>query len=170
MMRIGIAADHEGFSLKEQLTTALHAAGHESIDFGAHELIPKDDYPDYVVPLAKAVAGGGVERGIAICGSGVGVCVAANKVHGVRAGLCHDHFSAHQGVEDDDMNVLCLGGGVVGPAVAWDLVQTFLAAHFVEAERHLRRLTKVAALEVKQENADPSQTRVGAAPSQTRIS
>jgi len=148
MMRIGIAADHEGFALKQHLTTALKAAGYEPVDFGALEPTPKDDYPDYVVPLARSVASGDVERGIAICGSGVGVCVAANKVHGVRAGLCHDHFSAHQGVEDDDMNVLCLGGGVVGPAVAWELVQAFLAARFVDAERHLRRLTKVAALEM----------------------
>jgi ribose 5-phosphate isomerase B len=146
-MRIGIAADHEGFALKQHLTTALKAAGYETVDFGSHELTPKDDYPDYVVPLARSVASRDVERGIAICGSGVGVCVAANKVQGVRAGLCHDHFSAHQGVEDDDMNVLCLGGVVVGPAVAWELVNAFLGARFVLAERHLRRLTKVADLE-----------------------
>lgn len=146
-MRIGIAADHEGFALKQHLTAALKAAGCELVDFGALEPTPNDDYPDYVVPLAKSVACGEVERGIAICGSGVGVCVAANKVIGVRAGLCHDHFSARQGVEDDDMNVLCLGGDVVGRAVAWDLVQAFLAAQFVDAERHVRRLTKVAALE-----------------------
>jgi ribose 5-phosphate isomerase B len=147
MMRIGIAADHEGFALKNQLATALSAAGYELVDFGAHDLTPEDDYPDYVVPLARTVAAGEVQRGIAICGSGVGVCVAANKVHGVRAGLCHDHFSAQQGVEDDDMNVLCLGSRVVGPALAWELTQTFLAARFSGAERHRRRLTKVAALE-----------------------
>jgi ribose 5-phosphate isomerase B len=146
-MRIGIAADHEGFALKQHLRTALNAAGYETVDFGAHEQTPRDDYPDFVVPLARSVASGDVERGIAICGSGVGVCVAANKVQGVRAGLCHDHFSAHQGVEDDDMNVLCLGGGVVGPAVAWELVQAFLSARFVNVERHLRRLNKVVALE-----------------------
>ena len=150
MMRIGIAADHEGFALKLQLTTALKAAGHELVDFGAHALTAEDDYPDYVVPLAKAVAGGEVERGIAICGSGVGVCVAANKVNGVRAGLCHDHFSAHQGVEDDDMNLLCLGSRVVSLAMAWELTQTFLAAHFSGAERHRRRLAKVAVLEKQQ--------------------
>ena len=101
-----------------------------------------DDYPDYVVPLAEAVARGEIERGIAVCGSGVGACVAANKVRGVRAGLCHDHFSAHQGVEDDDMNLLCLGARVVGPALAGELVQTFLAARFSGAERHRRRLGK----------------------------
>jgi ribose 5-phosphate isomerase B len=146
-MRIGIAADHEGFALKNQLATALSAAGYELVDFGAHDLTPDDDYPDYVVPLARAVAAGQVDRGIAICGSGVGVCVAANKVHGVRAGLCHDHFSARQGVQDDDMNVLCLGSQVVGLALAWELTQIFLAARFSGAERHLRRLTKVSALE-----------------------
>ena len=146
-MRVGIAADHEGFALKEQLAASLKAAGYALTDFGAHALTAGDDYPDYVVPLAKAVAGGEVERGIAICGSGVGVCVAANKVHGVRAGMCHDHFSAHQGVEDDEMNVLCLGSQVVGTGLAWELVQAFLAAHFSGAERHRRRLTKVAALE-----------------------
>ena len=154
MMRIGIAADHEGFALKEQLAIALKSAGYALVDFGAPALTPGDDYPDYVIPLAKAVASGEVERGIAICGSGVGVCVAANKVHGVRAGLCHDHFSAHQGVEDDDMNVLCLGSGVVGPALAWELTQAFLAARFSGAERHRRRLAKVATLEGASQSPD----------------
>ena len=109
-MRIGIAADHGGFELKVQLTAALKAAGYEVADFGAHELVTGDDYPDFVVPLARAVARGEVTRGLAICGSGVGACVAANKVAGVRAALITDSFSAHQGVEDDDMNVMCLGG------------------------------------------------------------
>jgi len=117
------------------------------VDFGAHKLRSDDDYPDYVTPLAKAVASGQVARGIAICGSGVGAAVCANKIRGVRASLIHDHFSARQGVEDDHMNVLCMGGRTVGPAVAWDLVQTFLAADYSQAERHLRRLGKVAALE-----------------------
>lgn len=146
-MRIGIAADHEGFALKEHLVIALTAAGHEVTDFGAHSLSAGDDYPDYAVPLAKAVIKKDVERGIAICGSGVGISVAANKIRGVRAGLCHDHFSARQGVEDDDMNVLCLGSQVVGPDPAWELVQIFLNARFSGAERHRRRLAKVAALE-----------------------
>jgi ribose 5-phosphate isomerase B len=150
-MRIGIATDHGGFSLKEELLSQLRAAGHEVVDFGAHHLSEGDDYPDYVVPLAQAVAAGKVDRGVAICGSGVGASVCANKVHGIRAALIHDHFSARQGVEDDHMNILCMGGRTVGPAVAWDLVQTFLAAEFSEAPRHLRRLGKIASLEAQKE-------------------
>lgn len=146
-MRIGIAADHGGFEMKVYLTTALKAAGYEVVDFGAHELVTGDDYPDFVVPLARALASGEVIRGIAICGSGVGASVAANKVPGVRAALITDPFSAHQGVEDDDMNVMCLGGRVTGQAPAWDLVQTFLRARFKGIERFKRRLAKVAALE-----------------------
>jgi ribose 5-phosphate isomerase B len=146
-MRVGIATDHGGFSLKEEMVTQLRAAGHEVVDFGAQSLSPDDDYPDVVVPLAHAVAEGKVDRGVAICGSGVGASVCANKVPGIRAALIHDHFSARQGVEDDHMNILCMGGRTVGPAVAWDLVQTFLAAEFSQAERHLRRLKKVALIE-----------------------
>ncbi|HUK47517.1 MAG TPA: RpiB/LacA/LacB family sugar-phosphate isomerase [Terriglobales bacterium] len=148
-MRIGIAADHGGYGLKEDLRQRLTAAGHEVVDFGATKVEPGDDYPDYVTPLARAVASGKVERGIAVCGSGVGASVCANKIPGVRAGLINDHFSAHQGVEDDHMNIICLGGRVMGPMVAWELVETFLAAQFSQAERHLRRLNKVAALEKK---------------------
>jgi ribose 5-phosphate isomerase B len=146
-MRVGIATDHGGFNLKEEMVTQLRAAGHEVVDFGAHSLSPDDDYPDVVVPLAQAVAEGKVDRGVAICGSGVGASVCANKVPGIRAALIHDHFSARQGAEDDHMNILCMGGRTVGPAVAWDLVQTFLAAEFSQAERHLRRLKKVALIE-----------------------
>jgi ribose 5-phosphate isomerase B len=146
-MRVGIATDHGGFGLKEALLDQLRAAGHEVVDFGAHDLDPNDDYPDFVVPLARAVVAGTVDRGVAICGSGVGASVCANKVPGVRAALIHDHFSARQGVEDDHMNVLCMGGRTVGPSVAWDLVETFLAGTFSGAERHERRLGKVAALE-----------------------
>jgi len=146
-MRVGVAADHGGFGLNEELVAELRAAAHEVVDFGAISLNPDDDYPDFVIPLARAVAAGQVERGVAICGSGVGASVCANKIPGVRAALIHDHFSARQGVEDDHMNILCLGGRTVGPAVAWDLVQTFLAAEFSQAERHLRRLKKVASLE-----------------------
>jgi ribose 5-phosphate isomerase B len=152
MMRIGIAADHGGFELKAQLTEALKAAGYEVTDFGAHELVTGDDYPDFVVPLARAVARGEVTRGLAICGSGVGACIAANKVTGVRAALITDYFSAHQGVEDDDMNVMCLGGRVTGYALSWDLVQTFLSAHFKGNERFRRRLAKVTALERERTN------------------
>jgi ribose 5-phosphate isomerase B len=146
-MRIGIATDHAGFSLKEELLGQLRAAGHEVVDFGAHRLSQDDDYPDYVLPLALAVIAQEVERGVAICGSGVGAAVCANKVRGIRAAVIHDHFTARQGVEDDHMNILCMGGRTVGPAVAWDLVQAFLAATFSHAERHLRRLGKVAAVE-----------------------
>ena len=146
-MRVGIATDHGGFGLKEELTARMRAAGHEIVDFGAYALDPSDDYPDFVVPLAEAVVAGSVDRGIAICGSGVGASVCANKVKGVRACLIHDHFSARQGVEDDHMNILSMGGRTVGPAVAWDLVQAFLAAEFSNDARHLRRLNKVASLE-----------------------
>ena len=146
-MRIGIATDHGGFNLKEELVKQLREAGHEIVDFGAHQLNQGDDYPDYVVPLAEAVAAQKVDRGVAICGSGVGASVCANKIRGVRAALIHDHFSARQGVEDDHMNILCMGGRTVGPAVALDLFQTFLAAEFSQAPRHLRRLSKVASLE-----------------------
>ena len=133
--------------MKEEMVVQLGKAGHEVIDFGAHKPSSGDDYPDYVVPLAKAVVAGQVERGVAICGSGVGASVCANKIPGIRASLIHDHFSARQGVEDDHMNILCMGGRTVGPAVAWDLVQTFLDAEYSQAERHLRRLGKVAAIE-----------------------
>ena len=146
-MRIGVATDHGGFGLKEELVAQLRAAGHENVDFGANSLSPDDDYPDFVSPLRRAVAAGQVEHGVAICGSGVGASVCANKIPGVRTALIHDHFSGRQGVEDDHMNVICMGGRTVAPAVAWDLVQTFLAAEFSQAERHLRRLDKVTSLE-----------------------
>ncbi len=146
-MRLGIATDHGGFGLKEDLLARLRAAGHEIVDFGAHELNETDDYPDFVTPLAREVAAGRVDRGIAVCGSGVGASVCANKIPGVRAGLVGDHFSARQGVEDDHMNIICMGGRTVGPFMAWDILEAFLAAEFSQAPRHLRRLGKVAALE-----------------------
>jgi ribose 5-phosphate isomerase B len=146
-MKIGIAGDHWGVELKATLTDELKTAGHEVVDFGAYEHDPGDDFPDYVIPLARAVASGRVERGVAVCGSGVGACVAANKVRGVRAGLVSDPFSARQGVEDDDMNVLCLGSRVVGAALASELVDIFLAARYRVEERFERRLAKIAALE-----------------------
>lgn len=146
-MRLGIAADHGGFELKEQLVEELREMGHEVVDFGALEYDPKDDYPDYVVPLARSVAQGEVERGVAICGSGVGACVAANKIAGVRAALITEVFSAHQGVEDDNMNIMCLGGRVTCYALASDLMQTFIKAQFKDGERFQRRLDKVARLE-----------------------
>jgi ribose 5-phosphate isomerase B len=148
-MRVGIATDHGGFGLKQELIAHLREAGHDVVDFGADSVNPGDDYPDFVIPLARAVAAGKVERGVAICGSGVGASVCANKIAGVRAGLIHDHFSAKQGVEDDHMNIICMGGRTVGAAVAQDLVDTFLTAAFSQAERHLRRLGKVASLEAQ---------------------
>lgn len=152
-MRIGIASDHGGYELKQPLAGRLREAGYEVVDFGDQHLVPDDDYPDYVVPLARAVARGEVDRGVAICGSGVGACVAANKVPGARACLIHDTFSARQGVEDDDLNLICLGGRVVGPALAWELVGAFLTAKFSGAERHRRRLDKVAQLEDREAEA-----------------
>ncbi len=149
MLSIGIAADHGGWRLKEELTPILKNEGYVITDFGPFQFNKEDDYPDYVVPLANAVASGEVTRGIAICGSGVGASIVANKVHGIRAALIHDMFSAHQGVEDDNMNILCMGGRVVGNALAMDLIRTFLAAQFSGAERHMRRLAAVDALERK---------------------
>jgi ribose 5-phosphate isomerase B len=146
-MRLGIATDHGGFGLKEELVAHLREAGHEVVDFGAHGLNPGDDYPDFVIPLAQAVVAGTVERGVAVCGSGVGASVCANKIPGVRAGLVSDHFSARQGVEDDHMNIICMGGRTIGPYAAWDILKAFLAAEFSQAPRHLRRLAKVASLE-----------------------
>lgn len=148
-MRVGIATDHGGFELKEALAAYLRQAGHEVVDMGAHKLTPGDDYPDFVIPLAQAVAAAKVERGIAVCGSGVGASVCANKIPGIRAGLVHDHYSAHQGVEHDGMNILCMGGRVVGPVVAQELADAFLAARFTQEERHVRRLRKVASLELQ---------------------
>jgi len=149
LMRVGIAADHGGFLLKEQLMTALRNEGYELVDFGASYLDPSDDYPDFVIPLGKAVTRGNIERGVTLCGSGVGACIAANKVPGVRAALITDVFSAHQGVEDDDMNVICLGARVVGYALALELIRVFLKARFIGAERHRRRLAKVKELDEK---------------------
>jgi ribose 5-phosphate isomerase B len=150
--RIGLAADHGGYDLKEHLAEMLRQAGYEVVDFGAYRPDPDDDYPDFVVPLARAVAYGEVDRGAAVCGSGVGACVAANKVPGVRACLIQDGFSAHQGVEDDNLNVICLGGRVMGRSLAWELLKTFLDAQFSGAERHNRRLAKVIGLEEEREH------------------
>lgn len=146
-MKIGIAVDHGGFLLKENIEDALAKRRHDVVDFGAYYLGPGDDFPDFVIPMAKAVADGTVERGIAVCGSGVGACIAANKVPGVRAALVSDVYTARQGVEDDHMNVLCLGGRVVGPALAWELVDAFVNARFGEEKRFLRRLDKLESLE-----------------------
>ena len=146
---IGISADHGGFELKEQLIPLLKTIGYEIKDFGAFQQNDGDDYPDFVIPMAKAVAKGEISRGIAICGSGVGACIAANKVNGIRSALITDSFSAHQGVEDDNMNIMCLGGNVTGQKLAWELVQIFLDAKFNKEERFVRRLDKVALQENK---------------------
>jgi ribose 5-phosphate isomerase B len=145
--RIGLASDHGGFELKQEIAKNLRLNNYEVVDFGNNQLKQDDDYPDYVVPMARAVASGEVDRGIAVCGSGVGACVAVNKAKGVRACLINDTFSAHQGVEDDNINIICLGGRVLGQALAWELVKTFLSAQFSGAERHVRRLAKVEELE-----------------------
>lgn len=146
-MRVGVGADHGGFEMKEQLAKLLAEGGYQVVDFGNKIYDKDDDYPDFAIPLARAVASGEVERGIFVCGSGVGASVAANKVGGARAALCHDHFSARQGVEDDAMNILCFGGRTMGIAVAWDCAKNFLGAKFSGAERHRRRLAKVTQLE-----------------------
>lgn len=147
--KIGICADHGGFELKQKITSFLMEHNFIPVDFGAKHWDHDDDYPDFVIPLAKAVAAGEVFRGIAICGSGVGACIAANKIVGVRAALISEHFSAHQGVEDDDMNLICLGGRITGYASAEEFVLTFLNAKFIGEERHVRRLKKVEELEHK---------------------
>ena len=147
-MRIALAADHAGFALKERIKAELAAGGVSVLDLGTDDDAPVD-YPDYAEKVGAAIARGEVDRAVIVCGSGVGVSVAANKHPGVRAGLCHDHYSAHQGVEHDDMNVLCLGARVVGPALALELVETFLSAKLSSEERHRRRIAKVRAIEAR---------------------
>ncbi len=146
-IKIGIAADHGGFKLKELLVKILSEANYEVVDFGNTVLQNDDDYPDFVIPLADAIANGTVVRGIGICGSGVGASIVANKVDGVRGSLITEKFSAHQGVEDDNLNMICLGGRVLTDSLAGELVNIFLNAKFIGAERHKRRLAKVAAIE-----------------------
>ncbi len=146
-MRIAIGADHAGFALKEELMHWLQEKGHHVEDMGALSLEPSDDYPDWALRVAEAVAAGHQERGIVVCGSGVGACIVANKVQGIRAGTCHDTYSAHQGVEHDSMNVLCLGSRVIGGELAREVAQAFLAARFSGDDRHRRRLRKLQAIE-----------------------
>ena len=163
-MKVGVAADHGGFEMKRQLAKLLATEGHQVLDFGNKVYDADDDYPDFAIPLAHAVAAGEVKRGVLVCGSGVGASVAANKVNGVRAALCEDHFSARQGVEDDDMNIVCFGGRTMGIALAWDCTRNFLDAKFSGAERHRRRLAKVAQLEnstMAQKNDGPELQAVG---------
>ncbi|CAN5634553.1 ribose 5-phosphate isomerase B [soil metagenome] len=146
-MKIAIASDHAGFELKELLRKEIATQGHSVLDLGTDSGTRPDDYPDFAILLGTALVKGEAERGILICGSGVGASVAANKIPGIRAGLCHDHYSAGQGVEHDDMNVLVMGGRVIGIATARDLVHAFLTANFSGEERHVRRLNKVKAIE-----------------------
>lgn len=145
--KIGLSADHGGFELKEFLKKALEDSGYTVTDFGNKHMSADDDYPDFVIPMAKAVSRGEIERGIAVCGSGVGACIAVNKIRGARACLINDSFSAHQGVEDDNMNIICLGGRIMGPSLGLEIARIFLSSSFSNAERHLRRVAKVAALE-----------------------
>lgn len=147
MEKIGVASDHGGFELKEFLKNELQKQGFEIEDFGNRSFDKDDDFPDYVIPLAEKVASGGLTRGIAVCGSGVGACIAANKIKGVRACLIGDTFSAHQGVEDDNMNLICLGGRITGSHLASEIIKAFLSATFSGKERHLRRLEKINSLE-----------------------
>ncbi len=147
-MRVAVAVDHAGFALKDEVVCAVQDAGHEVVDLGAYTTEPVD-YPDFALKLGRAILDGQAERGILICGSGIGASIAANKIKGIYAGLCHDPYTARQGVEHDDMNVLCLGARVIGPALVPDLVQAFLGATFSTAERHHRRVGKVHSLEEK---------------------
>ena len=146
-MKVVAGSDHAGFELKEQVTAFVRELGHEVIDVGTDNSTDAADYPDYAESVGKAVMNNQAERGILICGSGVGASVAANKLPGIRAGLCHDTYSAHQGVEHDDMNVLVMGSRIIGPELARELVRAYLSAQFTNEERHLRRLAKTRALE-----------------------
>jgi ribose 5-phosphate isomerase B len=149
-MRVAIAADHAGFVLKEALRTAIEEQGHEALDLVPREPSPEDDYPDHAVRVGEAILAGRAERGVLVCGSGVGVAIAANKLSGIYAGVCHDTYSAHQGVEHDAMNVLALGARVVGQALALELVRAFLDACPSGEERHRRRISKTRAIEARQ--------------------
>lgn len=146
-MIVALGSDHGGFALKAVIATAIQTDGHDVLDCGATSLEPEDDYPDFTAAVARAILDGKAERGIVVCGSGVGAAIAANKFRGIRASLCHDTFSARQGVEDDSMNVLALGARVIGPSLAEELVKAFLNARFSNAERHRRRLEKVIGFE-----------------------
>jgi ribose 5-phosphate isomerase B len=146
-MLIAVAADHGGFSLKGRVIEVVRAAGHEALDLGAHSLDSQDDYPDFARAIGEAIQAGRAQRGVLLCGSGVGACVAANKMVGIRAAVCHDTYSAHQGVEHDNMNVLCLGARIIGPELIPELVNAFVAAQFTGEERHVRRLGKIDEIE-----------------------
>jgi ribose 5-phosphate isomerase B len=156
-LKLVIASDHAGFPLKEEVRAYLAKAGHELVDLGAYRVDPLDDYPDFAERVGLAIKAGEAARGILICGSGVGVCVAANKIPGIRAGMCHDTYSAHQGVEHDDMNVIVLGARIIGPALAYECIDAFVAAKFIaNEERFTRRFKKVLAIEARYQCGDGS--------------
>jgi ribose 5-phosphate isomerase B len=156
-LKLVISSDHAGFPLKEEVRAYLSKAGHELVDLGAYSADNPDDYPDFAEKVGAAIKGGEAPRGILICGSGVGVCVAANKIPGIRAGMCHDTYSAHQGVEHDDMNVIVLGARIIGPALAYEVVDAFIRAKFIaNEERFVRRFKKVLAIEAKYQCGDGS--------------
>ena len=158
-MKLVISSDHAGFPLKEEVRAYLTRAGHEIVDLGAYKVEPEDDYPDFAERVGLAIKQGVATRGILICGSGVGVCVAANKIPGIRAGMCHDTYSAHQGVEHDDMNVVVLGARIIGASLAFEVVDAFLRAQFIaKEERFLRRFNKVLAIEAKYQCGDGSKS------------
>ncbi len=158
-MKLVISSDHAGFPLKEEVRAYLTRAGHEIVDLGAYKVEPEDDYPDFAEKVGLAIKQGVAPRGILICGSGVGVCVAANKIPGIRAGMCHDTYSAHQGVEHDDMNVVVLGARIIGASLAFEVVDAFLRAQFIaKEERFLRRFNKVLAIEAKYQCGDGSKS------------
>lgn len=149
-MKISIGADHAGYTLKQELAKHIKSLGHDVHDVGTFDSTKPDDYPDFATLVAEDIRSGKADRGLLVCGSGVGVSVAANKFKGIRAGLCHDHYSAHQGVEHDDMNVLVMGARIIGSATAIDLAEAFLSANFSNEERHLRRLQKVKGIEERE--------------------
>ena len=170
-MKLVISSDHAGFALKEDVLAKLVATGQEVVDLGTYKLEPQDDYPDFAEKVGEAIKAGVAPRGILICGSGVGVCVAANKIPGIRAGICHDAYSAHQGVEHDDMNVLVLGARIIGPSLAYELAQAFIAASFQGTEpRFQRRFRKVLAVEAKYLRENGSSGKAGSLPDCTSIS
>jgi ribose 5-phosphate isomerase B len=159
-MKLVIAADHAGFPLKEEVRAYLEKKGHEVVDLGAYTGDQPDDYPDFAEKVGEAILAGVSKKGVLICGSGVGVCVAANKIPGIRAGMCHDTYSAHQGVEHDDMNVIVFGARIIGSALAYELADSFLAAKFISnEERFTRRYKKVLAIEAKYQCGDGSASK-----------
>jgi RpiB/LacA/LacB family sugar-phosphate isomerase len=151
-MRVAVGTDHAGFSLKKSVLETVKLCGHEILDLGVYSE-EKADYPDYAIKVGEAITSGSADRGILLCGSGVGVCIAANKISGIYASVCHDTYSAHQGVEHDGMNVLCMGGRIIGTELAMDIVKAFLSAKFIEGDNYIRRVNKIKAIESKNQES-----------------